>query len=636
MTDEQIAFSIAQDEGVRHRRFRRCADERHRRDDRRAHEVVLRQDGEGGRRARPTSTTRRPTRSASSNKKVGHGPAARSDATAMRATADAASAARPIVSLRGVGKTFANGTRGAAPARPRRPARRVPVAARPLRLRQVHGAAPDRRRSATPTARQIEWPARRRAARDLGFVFQEPTLMPWASVFDNVWLPLRLAGPVARDADGRRRWRRSPCVGLAGFAEAYPRELSGGMKMRVSIARALVTRPRAAADGRALRRARRDHPLQAQRRPPARCKRELGCDGRLRHPFGVRERLPVDRIVVMAPRPGRVVAEITDRGALAARRGFPHLARAIREQCRRGLGRAGAGHRRVERGRHDQRRMAAAERSRRSGRAGAAAGLQWLLPTPRARSSLSPAGRSMVRVNDIPPYVLPAPSLIADDAGQRLADPGPLAPGHADDHLAGARARARRRRRRSRSCSPQSRWWRSPSFPFAVILQVTPIVAIAPLLLIYVDQPASAVLICAWIVAFFPILSNTTLGLQLGRPQPARPVPISTAPRAGRRCCAPASCPRRCPISSAACGSPAASSLIGAVVAEIAAGSAGVGSGLAFRIIESRLPAQHPAHVRGAGADLAASGIVDLLVAVRCYRICCCGAGTKARIKRES
>ena len=76
----------------------------------------------------------------------------------------------------------------------------------------------------------------------IGFVFQEPTLMPWASVRDNVRLPLKLAHVAADDA-GRRIDAALAQVGLAEFAGAYPRELSGGMKMRVSLARALVTDP---------------------------------------------------------------------------------------------------------------------------------------------------------------------------------------------------------------------------------------------------------------------------------------------------------------------------------------------------------------------------------------------------------
>ena len=99
-----------------------------------------------------------------------------------------------------------------------------------------------------PSAGRIDWPGLPEAARtgahpELGFVFQEPTLMPWTSVADNIRLPLKVAGVAKADADARIAEAIS-MVGLEGFAQAFPRELSGGMKMRVSIARALVTRPK--------------------------------------------------------------------------------------------------------------------------------------------------------------------------------------------------------------------------------------------------------------------------------------------------------------------------------------------------------------------------------------------------------
>ena len=95
----------------------------------------------------------------------------------------------------------------------------------------------------SPTSGRVEAPALASAAADTAFVFQEPTLMPWASVFDNVWLPLRLGG-MARGAAAPRVEALLTHVGLAEFRDAVPAELSGGMKMRASIARALVTRPK--------------------------------------------------------------------------------------------------------------------------------------------------------------------------------------------------------------------------------------------------------------------------------------------------------------------------------------------------------------------------------------------------------
>jgi NitT/TauT family transport system ATP-binding protein len=99
-----------------------------------------------------------------------------------------------------------------------------------------------------PTTGTIDWPTSSYDAlgepdRLLGFVFQEPTLLPWRTVFDNVYLPLMLGG--ARRRDVRERIMEVLAqVGLTRFFDAYPRELSGGMKMRVSVARAMVTNPR--------------------------------------------------------------------------------------------------------------------------------------------------------------------------------------------------------------------------------------------------------------------------------------------------------------------------------------------------------------------------------------------------------
>jgi len=153
-------------------------------------------------------------------------------------TTSAASQPAPLATLNGVDKLFPNGVQALAG---------LDIAVREGEFLSLLGPSGCGKSTVlrllagltSPTRGKIDW---RDGRPELGFVFQEPTLMPWSSVFANVWLPLRLAGVSRRDANARVA-EALDRVGLTGFSNAYPRELSGGMKMRVSIARALVTRP---------------------------------------------------------------------------------------------------------------------------------------------------------------------------------------------------------------------------------------------------------------------------------------------------------------------------------------------------------------------------------------------------------
>lgn len=158
-----------------------------------------------------------------------------------------------------------------------------------------------------PTSGSIRWEGGQKAG-DLGVVFQEPTLMPWATVEENVWLPFRLRGQTLASARDEIREALS-LVGLDGFLEAYPRELSGGMKMRVSIARALVTHPRLML---------MDEPFAALdeitrfklNNDLLQLKAKIGCTVIFVTHSVFESVFLSDRIVVMAARPGRVIEEL--------------------------------------------------------------------------------------------------------------------------------------------------------------------------------------------------------------------------------------------------------------------------------------------------------------------------------------
>jgi NitT/TauT family transport system permease protein len=130
-----------------------------------------------------------------------------------------------------------------------------------------------------------------------------------------------------------------------------------------------------------------------------------------------------------------------------------------------------------------------------------------------------------------------------------------------------------------------SKWIELSFFPFAVILQVTPIISIAPLILIYVDNVYLALLICAWIVAFFPILSNTTLGLNSADHNLVDLFQLYGANR--WQMLWHLRLPSAMPYFLGGLKIAGGLSLIGAIVAEFAAGTAGAGSGLAYRILEA-------------------------------------------------
>lgn len=225
---------------------------------------------------------------------------------------------------------------------------------------------------------------------------------------------------------------------------------------------------------------------------------------------------------------------------------------------------------------------------------------------------------ALVRVNEVPSYVLPGPlaiigALVLDWpllsasllATMRIALLALLLAVSLGGVLAVAFA--------------QSRWVERALFPYAVVLQVTPIVAIAPLILIWVDDVTVSLLICAWIVAFFPVLSNTVLGLNSADRNLVELFRLYGATRWQTLWLL--RLPAALPFFLAGLRVAGGLALIGAVVAEFVAGAGGAGSGLAFRILEAGYQLKIPrmfaalALISAAGiAIFAALGLVQHLL----------------------
>jgi NitT/TauT family transport system ATP-binding protein len=209
-----------------------------------------------------------------------------------------------LFSLRGISKTFDSGTQAIAA---------LDLDARAGEFLSLVGPSGCGKSTAlriiaaliAPTTGSVNWPG---ARPEIGFVFQEPTLMPWRSALDNARLPLELKGIARADAETRSRQALAR-VGLSDFEKAYPRELSGGMKMRVSIARAIAAHPKLllmdepfAALDELTRQSLNDDLLKLAR--------EDGITVIFVTHSVYESAYLSDRVAVMTPRPGRITADI--------------------------------------------------------------------------------------------------------------------------------------------------------------------------------------------------------------------------------------------------------------------------------------------------------------------------------------
>jgi NitT/TauT family transport system permease protein len=223
------------------------------------------------------------------------------------------------------------------------------------------------------------------------------------------------------------------------------------------------------------------------------------------------------------------------------------------------------------------------DEQRRAQRARIEAVAKWLLPVIVLVLTIWAWDR-VVKVNEIPHYILPGPGLVLQTliedwgtlSGSLLVTLKITLMALAVAVIGGVGLAI---------LFAQSRFAEMSFFPYAVILQVTPIVSIAPLIFIYVESKLAGLLICAWVVAFFPILSNTTMGLKSADHNLRDLFTIYRATRWQKL--VHLELPSALPYFLSGLRIAGGLSLIGAVVAEYVAGTGGIGSGLAFRILEA-------------------------------------------------
>ena len=325
--------------------------------------------------------------------------------------------------------------------------------------------------------------------------------MPWATVWDNVYLPLRLQGEARAAAAGADR--RDARGGRARRLRARLSARAFGRHADARLDRARAGhRAAAPAARRAVRRARRDHALQAQRGSAA-AVAGAPLHHRLRHAQRLRIRVPVEPHrgddAAAGPRrspTSRSICPIRATRSCAPRPTMPSAAATCRGAWRRRaderrVARPAGPHRRAVRGRRaDARGVGGAGRCRSTSRPISCQGrCSW-------RRRCGATGRACWARCWVTLRITLAALAAAILLGGALA-----------------------------VLFAQSRLLERCLFPYAVILQVTPIVSIAPLIIIWVNDTFLSLLVCAWIVAFFPIVANTTLGPQQRRPQPRGAVP---------------------------------------------------------------------------------------------------------------